>query len=92
MNTDEYLAFQGQLKASREELVKLEREEKGLEILSEQAKYFADNVGEHLGRLSHEFYAAESLMLRVQHNRQLCSLRVDRMQAGIAQIEESLKD
>lgn len=92
MNNHEWMAFQGQLEASKRELEKLCKEDERLQILTGSARGLADAIALQLGRLSHEFYDAESLWLRLSHNHGMLINRIAALRESIERIEPMLTD
>ena len=91
MNNHEWLAFSGQLQASKGELEKLCREDMRMQRLAKSAADLTSDVGEALGKLSHEYYDAESLWLRLTHNHAEIIRRISALRESIEQIEAMLE-
>lgn len=91
MNNHEWLAFRGQLDASQAELKKLCRESQRLQCLAKSASDLASAIGDELGKLSREYYDAESLWLRLTHNHAEIIRRISALRESIEGIEAMLE-
>ena len=92
MNNHEWMAFKGQLEASKAELEQLCREDERLQRLAKSARDLASSIGDELGRLSREFYDAESLWLRLTHNHTMLIGRISALRESCEKVETMFEE
>jgi hypothetical protein len=91
MNNHERLAFQGQLIAAKGTLENLCREDERQHRIVKTAGDLMNAVGDEMGKLSREFYDAQTLWLRLAHNHSQLIERIVKLRASIDAIEKQLQ-